>query len=161
MEKTELNTKIENKENKKINLISDITEDIRCILLNIPNKNSLYRDINLSTTYLNLKHFIAGKEKLKPRSEDALLNKLGYKKVIMYVKEDELSQEEKTYINVLQVKFLEELNEYIQKFLHEKKRFTKDEITKDEVEKIHESINQMQEYNLDLEIDGLNIDLEN
>ena len=42
-----------------------------------------------------------------------------------------------------------------------KKRFTKDEITKDEVEKIHESINQMQEYNLDLEIDGLNIDLEN
>ena len=40
----------------------------------------------------------------------------------MYVKEDELSQEEKTYINVLQVKFLEELNEYIQKFLHEKKK---------------------------------------
>jgi hypothetical protein len=157
MENKELNTKTEN---KNVKIISDITEDMRQILSNIPNKNSLYRDIDLNTNYLNLKHFIAGKEKLKPRSEEALLNKLGYKKVVMYVKEDELSQEEKTYINMLQVRFLEELNDYIQKFLHEKKRFTKDEIKEEEVKEIHEAINQMQEYNLDLEIDGLNIDLE-
>jgi hypothetical protein len=158
MEKKELNTKTENQ--KKVELITDLYDDMRQILSNIPNKNSLYRDIDLNTTYLNLKHFIAGKEKLKPRSEEALLNKLGYKKVVLYVNEDELSPEEKTYINMLQVRFLEELNEYIQKFLNERKRFTKDEITEEDMKVLEETINPTQEYDLDLEVDGLNINLD-
>ena len=153
--------KQQQQQQQQIKLLADITDDIRKILSIIPNKNSLYRDINLNTTYLNLKHFIAGKEKLKEKSENALLNKLGYKKVTLYIKEDELTDEEKTYINVLQVKFLEELNNYIQKFLNEKKRFTRSDLNKEEIEDIAKKLNNSKEYDLsEFEIDGLKIDLE-
>ncbi len=146
---------------KNYELISNITEDIRKILSQIPNKNSLYRDIGLNTTYLNLKHFIAGKEKLKEKSENALLNKLGYKKVVLYVKEDELTPEEKTYINVLQVKFLEELNNYIQKFLGERKRFTRSDLDKNKLDEITKKLNEAKEYDLsEIEIKDLDISLE-
>jgi len=147
-------------ENYKI--ITNITEDMRKILSQIPNKNSLYRDIGLNTTYLNLKHFIAGKEKLKEKSEDALLNKLGYKKVTLYVKEDDLSIEEKTYINVLQVKFLEELNNYIQKFLGERKRFTRSDLNKNELEELTKKLNEAKEYSLEeigIDMNNLNIEI--
>ena len=149
---------------KPVKIMDNIYDDMRIILNQIPNKNSLYRDIDLNTTYLNLKHFAAGKERLKEKSENALLNKLGYKKVILYVKEDDLTPEEKTYINVLQVKFLEELNNYIQKFLNEKKRFTKNELNKDEINKINEILNQAKEYDLnklDLDSSEIKLDLDN
>ena len=148
-------------------VIDNVTDDIRNILSNIPNKNSLYRAIDLKTTYLNLKHFIAGKENLKERSENALINKLGYKKVTMYIKEDNLSVEEKTYINSLQVKFLEDLNDFIQQFLDERKRFTKSELENVNMDEINKQINGLKEYDLSEldnllndETDGLNISLE-
>ena len=148
------------KETQEVKIMLNITDDIKKILSIIPNKNSLYRDINLNTNYLNLKNFVSGKETLKPRSEEALINKLGYKKVTMYIKEETLSQEEKVYINILQVKFLEELNNYIQKFLSERKRFTNDEITDKDIKRLNETIDSLREYDLDLEIDGLNINID-
>ena len=41
----------------------------------------------------------------------------------------------------------------------ERKRFTNDEITEEDIKKLNETIDSLHEYNLDLEIDGLNIEI--
>jgi len=93
---------------------------IKEILDNIPNKSNFLKDLNLPTSYLGVRYFLSGKqEKLGGRGLDALLEKLGYKMVLLPIKKDQELPEE---IEKLQAAFFNDLEEYSKKFAGDTKR---------------------------------------
>ena len=129
---------------------SNIYEKMRDILSRIPNKNNLYRKIGLNMTYLNLKNFIAGRDGIRPRSEETLNNHIGYKKVICYVREDE-NEEKLKVIKELNDKYFKTLEMFADEFSSDYRRYTKP--SQQAVDQLNSDVQKL--------ISGLTIDMDN
>jgi len=126
------------------NIISkiDINENIRSIL-NVPNKNNLYKDLNLNPTYLNLKNFISGREsELKKKSVDYLSQKLNILPINLYIDLDDIDEEDIENLKKIQDKFLKKLSNYTQKFSFDKKRIKGKPITDQDIKNVEDIMNE-------------------
>ena len=141
-----------NKEKKMKDL--NINERLREIL-DVPNKNALYRDLGLNYTYLNLKNFINGKEELKQKSIDYLSKKLNVVPITLFIgaEEDFLTDEEKDVLMKIQEKFLNRVSEYTKIFENDFRRPKKTQLTEEEQQSTAKIFKDIM---VDLDIEDIN-----
>jgi len=132
----------------------NINERLREIL-DVPNKNALYRDLGLNYTYLNLKNFINGKEELKQKSIDYLSKKLNVVPITLFIgaEEDFLTDEEKDVLMKIQEKFLNRVSEYTKKFENDFRRPKKIQLTEEEQQSTAKIFKDIM---VDLDIEDIN-----
>jgi hypothetical protein len=105
------------------NEIINFEEELRLILKDIPNKNALYKKLGLNQTYLNLKNFINGKEEhLKEKGLNAFLEKIGYVKIPLYIRKEDIPEDIINLINLQYQETLQSIHEFIEPVFEEKGR---------------------------------------
>jgi len=131
----------------------NVEDQLRSIL-NVPNKNALYRDLGLNYTYLNLKNFINGKEPLKQKSLEFISKKLNITPIMLFIggEDDFLNEEEKQVLEKIQKKFLDRVSEYTKQFENDFRKPKKIKLTDEQKE---ESSKIFNEFMVDLNIDDL------
>ena len=138
--------------NTKIQKIKELNKSyesiIKDILNTIPNKNSLYRKINLPINYLNLKSFLNGKERLKEKSERHLLNALNLEKICLYVDLNELNETEINVLENLYRKMFSKFENFAEEFKTEKRKSSPKDITKSDLEKVNELIKDVSNFKI-------------
>jgi len=119
----------------------DIVEKIKVILRKVPNKNALYRDLNIVSTYLNIKRFLNNKEHLKERSKRHICDRLNYKRAEIYINYEKISDEDLKVLERLQQTFLDDLNYYAENFNELHKRFDPNDIDDQDKEMLSSALN--------------------
>ena len=147
---------------QKIKEINKNQEDIiKDILGEIPNKNSLYRRINLPISYLNLKSFLNGKEKLKEKSEKHLLNTLNLEKFCLYLDVNELNETEIAVLENLYKKMFAKFENFAEEFKDEKRKSSPKDITESDLKKVNELIKEVSDFKTSDDSKFLDVDLFN
>ena len=119
----------------------DITEEMRQIL-NVPNKNNLYKDLGLNITYLNLKNFISGRDpELKKKSINYLSQKIDVLPLLIFIDIDNVDEEDIKALKKIQEKFLIKLAKYTKKFENDKRRIKAKPVTDDDIKKVEDILN--------------------
>jgi len=119
----------------------DITEEMRQIL-NVPNKNNLYKDLGLNITYLNLKNFISGRDpELKKKSINYLSQKINVLPLLIFIDIDNVDEEDIKALKKIQEKFLIKLAKYTKKFENDKRRIKAKPVTDDDIKKVEDILN--------------------
>jgi len=145
---------------QKLKEINKNQNDIlRNILNKIPNKNSLYRKIKLPISYLNLKSFLNGKEKLKEKSENHLLNTLNLEKFCLYINVNELNETELAVLENLYKKMFTKFENFADEFKNEKRKSSPKDITENDLKKVNELIKDVSDFKADNDSKFLDIDL--
>jgi len=136
----------------------DINEEIRK-LLNVPNKNNLYKDLGLNFTYLNLKNFIAGREpELKKKSIKYLSEKLNVLPLLLFIDLETLDDEDILFLKKIQLKFLDKLAKYVKKFENDQKRITAKPVSDEDIKKVEEIL-QNATSSIDIDLSELDIEV--
>jgi hypothetical protein len=134
----------------------DVTEQIRNIL-DIPNKNNLYKDLGLNITYLNLKNFISGRDPvLKKKSVEYLSRKLNLLPLQLFIDIDTLDEEDIEALKKIQAKFLAKLADYAKKFENDKRRIKTRPITEEDIKKVENILNSAV---VDIDLSDLDIEI--
>jgi len=112
-------------------------------ILNVPNKNNLYKDLDLNITYLNLKNFISGREtELKKKSIEHLSKKLNVLPVTLFIDLDNIDENDIQMVQLLQSKFFSKLSSYVQKFENDQRRNKSAKTTEEDVKEVEDILNQ-------------------
>ena len=135
----------------------DITEEMRQIL-NVPNKNNLYKDLGLNITYLNLKNFISGRDpELKKKSINYLSQKINVLPLLIFIDIDDIDEEDIKALKKIQEKFLKKLANYTKKFENDKRRIKAKPVTEEDIQKVENILNDAM-VSIDLSEIDLSID---